>query len=169
RHVLGWEELRPVIAACDLDRLSAATGVAVPLIEEVAHLYARGPSLLWLGQGLQRQLTGGNVMRACALLPAVTGNLSKPGAGFLYLNGNMEQRRLDEAYLTGARLSASTPPAISHMDFAEALEDPQRSRALFVWNMNPLASCPKQERLRRALGREDLLTIALDLFPTDST
>ena len=26
-------------------------------------------------------------MRACALLPAVTGNLGKPGAGFLYLNG----------------------------------------------------------------------------------
>ena len=25
-------------------------------------------------------------MRACSLLPAVTGNLGKPGAGFLYLN-----------------------------------------------------------------------------------
>jgi anaerobic selenocysteine-containing dehydrogenase len=32
-----------------------------------------------------------------------------------------------------------------------------------------LASCPQQERLRRALRREDLLTIALDLFSTDTT
>jgi anaerobic selenocysteine-containing dehydrogenase len=55
------------------------------------------------------------------------------------------------------------------MDFAAALEDPARARALFVWNMNPLASCPQQARLRRALQREDLLTIALDLFPTDTT
>src|SRR6202012_3245134 len=118
RHVLGWEELRPVIAACDLDRLSAATGVAVPLIEEVAHLYARGPSLLWLGQGLQRQVTGGNVMRACALLPALTGNLCKPGAGFLYLNGNLSQRKMDEAYLAAPHLAkapAGAAPAVSHM------------------------------------------------------
>src|SRR5208282_4173912 len=39
---------------------------------------------------------------------------------------------------------------------------------LFVWNMNPLASCPQQARLRRALEREDLLTVVLDLFPTDT-
>jgi anaerobic selenocysteine-containing dehydrogenase len=35
--------------------------------------------------------------------------------------------------------------------------------------MNPLASCPQQARLRRALEREELLTVALDLFPTDTT
>jgi anaerobic selenocysteine-containing dehydrogenase len=178
RHVLGWEELRPVVAASSLDRLSAATGVAVPLIEEVAHLYARGPSLLWLGQGLQRQTTGGNVMRACALLPALTGNLCRPGAGFLYLNGNLSQRGMNEGYLSGAHFvdarkdepgMGGAAPALSHMDLADVLEDRQRSRALFVWNMNPLGSCPNQARLRRALERDDLLTIAVDLFPTHST
>jgi anaerobic selenocysteine-containing dehydrogenase len=181
RYVEGWEELEPVIAACDLHRLAGETGVPVRLIEEVAQLYARGPSLLWLGQGLQRQTTGGNVMRACVLLPALTGNLRKPGAGFLYLNGNLAQRGMDEAYLSGAHLAdareegaapvvaAIAPPAVSHMDFADALEDRQRSRALFIWNMNPLGSCPNQARLRRALQRDDLLTVAVDLFPTDST
>jgi anaerobic selenocysteine-containing dehydrogenase len=168
-HVQGWEELEPAIAACDLGKLSALTGVRAALTEQVAHLYAAGPSLLWLGQGLQRQTTGGNVMRACALLPAISGNLCKPGAGFLYLNGNLRQRGMDEEYLTGARLALAVPPAVSHMDFAEVLQDSARSRALFVWNMNPLASCPQQARLRRALEREDLLTVALDLFPTDTT
>jgi anaerobic selenocysteine-containing dehydrogenase len=168
-HAKGWEELAPEVAAQDLTRLSAATGVPAAGIEQAAHWYARGPSLLWLGQGLQRQATGGNVMRACALLPAVTGNLCKPGAGFLYLNGNLAQRRLDEAYLTGAHLLAAPPSAISHMDLVEALEDAQRAQALFVWNMNPLASCPQQARLRRALEREDLFTVALELFPTDTT
>jgi len=168
-HVLGWEELAPAIAACDPAELGAITGVPAALTEEVARLYAAGPSLLWLGQGLQRQTTGGNVMRACAVLPAVTGNLCKPGAGFLYLNGNLRQRGMDEAYLTAAHLAAAPAPAVSHMDFADVLEDPARSRALFVWNMNPIASCPQQTRLRRALEREDLLTVALDLFPTDTT
>ena len=169
-HVLGWEELESRLAHCDPAWGSAVTGVPAALIEEAAILYARGPSLLWLGQGLQRQATGGNVMRACALLPAVTGNLGKPGAGFLYLNGTLRERRLDEDYLTGAHLAASGGVAsISHMDLAGALEDPTRSRAFIVWNMNPLASCPQQSRLRRALQREDLLTVTLDLFPTDTT
>ncbi len=168
-HVHGFEELEATIAACGLKELAALTGVPAALIEKVAHLYATGPSLLWLGQGLQRQTTGGNVMRSCALLPALTGNLCKPGAGLLYLNGNLRQRGIDEEYLTGAHLAAASVPAVSHMDFAEVLQDPARSSALFVWNMNPLASCPQQARLRRALEREDLLTVALDLFPTDTT
>ncbi len=169
-HVLGWEELEPLLDGCDPAWGAAVTGVPAALIEEVAVLYARGPSLLWLGQGLQRQTTGGNVMRACGLLPAVTGNLCKPGAGFLYLNGNLRQRRMDEEYLSGAHLApAGGARSVSHMDFAAALEDPARSQALFVWNMNPLASCPQQARLRRALQREDLLTVALDLFATDTT
>jgi anaerobic selenocysteine-containing dehydrogenase len=169
-HVLGWEELEPLLGAYDPAWGAAATGVPAALIEEAAILYGRGPSLLWLGQGLQRQTTGGNVMRACGLLPAVTGNLCKPGTGFLYLNGNLRQRRIDEEYLNGVHLAPSGGlPAISHMDLAAALEDPARSQALFVWNMNPMASCPQQQRLGRALRRDDLLTIALDLFPTDST
>lgn len=169
-HVLGWDELQPLLDACDPAWGAAVTGVPAALIEEVAVLYARGPSLLWLGQGLQRQATGGNVMRACGLLPAVTGNLCKPGAGFLYLNGNLKQRCMDEDYLAGTHLApAGGLPSVSHMDFAAALEDPARSQALFVWNMNPLASCPQQARLRRAMQREDLLSIVSDLFATDTT
>ncbi|MGA2341660.1 MAG: molybdopterin-dependent oxidoreductase [Steroidobacteraceae bacterium] len=168
-RVKGWDELASQVAALDLAEQSAVTGVPAARIEQAAHLYAPGPSLLWLGQGLQRQLTGGNVMRACALLPALTGNLGKPGAGLLYLNGNLGQRRIDEAYLSGAHLASAPPPAVSHMDLVEALEDARRSQALIVWNMNPLASCPRQAQLRSALEREDLFTVALDLFPTDTT
>jgi anaerobic selenocysteine-containing dehydrogenase len=169
-HVLGWTELEPLVAQFDLPACVAATGVPAALIEKVAILYARGPSLLWLGQGLQRQTHGGNVMRACAALPALSGNIGKPGAGFLYLNWNMRQRGIDEEYLAAPHLCVGgSRPSISHMDLAETLEDPARASALFVWNMNPLASCPNQARLRRALQRENLLTVVLDLFATDTT
>jgi anaerobic selenocysteine-containing dehydrogenase len=170
-HTVGWEELEPLLADCTPAWGEATTGVPALLIEEAAHLYGRGPSLLWLGLGGQRQRTGGNVIRACALLPAVTGNLGKPGAGFLYLNWNWNApyRYLDDAYLTAPYLAAGPLPLISHMDLTACLEDPRRSQALVCWNMNIAASSPQQGRLRRALGREDLFTVVLELFPTDTT
>jgi anaerobic selenocysteine-containing dehydrogenase len=111
------------------------------------------------------------VIRACALLPAVTGNLGKPGAGFLYLNWNFNApyRYLDDAYLTASHLAPSPPPRLSHMDLAACLEAPQRTQALVCWNINIAASNPEQARLRRALTREDLFTVVVELFPTDTT
>jgi anaerobic selenocysteine-containing dehydrogenase len=167
-HTIGWDALETVVAACTPAWGQDVTGVPAQLIEEAARIYGSGPSLLWLGQGLQRQRTGGNVVRACALLPAVTGNLGKPGAGFLYLNGT-ESRRIDEDYLAAAHLGQDAPAPISHMDLAAALEDRERSEALFCWNINIAASNPDQARLHAALRREDLLTVAVDLFPTDTT
>jgi anaerobic selenocysteine-containing dehydrogenase len=70
------------------------------------------------------------VIRACALLPAVTGNLGKPGAGFLHLNWNWNApcRYLDDAYLTAPHLAAGPLPLISHMDLATCIE-PASARA----------------------------------------
>jgi anaerobic selenocysteine-containing dehydrogenase len=165
-HTVGWEEVEPLLDSCTPTWGEATTGVRGELIEHAAHLYGSGPSLLWLGQGLQRQPTGGNVMRACALLPAATGNLGKPGAGFLYLNW-FNARGIDEAYLTAAHLSRGVPP-ISHMDLADCLADPARAQALITWNINVAASGPRQQQLRQALRREDLFTIVVDLFQTDT-
>src|SRR4030095_11795452 len=109
-HTVGWEELEAVLWGWTPVWGEAVTGVPAHLIEEAARLYGRGPSLLWLGQSLQRQPRGGNVMRACGLLPAVTGNLGKPGAGFLYLNG-FGERRLDLEYLVAPHLAADIPPS----------------------------------------------------------
>ena len=167
-HTVGWDELEPLLADCTPAWGESVTGVPAALIEEAARRYGRGPSLLWLGQGLQRQRTGGNVVRACALLPAVTGNLARPGTGFLYLNG-AQSRGIDEDYLAGAHLGAAAPAPISHMDLVDCLEDPDRSRGLFCWNINIAASNPQQGRLHAALAREDLFTVAVDLFPTDTT
>ena len=167
-HTVGWDELKPLLAACTPEWGEEVTGVPAALIEAAAELYGRGPSLLWLGQGFQRQRTGGNVIRACALLPAVTGNVGKPGTGFLYLNGT-ESRGIDEDYLAAPHLAARAPDPISHMDLVGCLEDPIRSQALFCWNINIAASNPEQARLHDALRREDLLMVAIDLFLTDTT
>ena len=166
-HALGWEELRPIAEACTPQWTQDRTGISSAEIERAAHIYGAGPSLLWIGQGLQRQPTGGNTVRSIATLPAVTGNLGRRGSGFLYLNG-FASRGVDEADLSGESAYPDVPPPISHMDLVEHLQDPARSRALVCWNVNPAASCPDQLRLRRALGREDLFTVVADIFPTDT-
>jgi anaerobic selenocysteine-containing dehydrogenase len=166
-HTVGWEEIEPLVEASTPRRTEEVSGVPGAAIEAAARHYATGPSLLWLGQGLQRQPRGGNVMRACAVLPAVTGNLGKPGAGICYLNGD-GPRNIDGDYVGAEHLKRAPASSISHMDLADALADPERARAFFCWNMNVAASAPRQRELREALAREDLFTVVVDLFQTDT-
>jgi anaerobic selenocysteine-containing dehydrogenase len=166
-HTVGFDELEPLLDGCTPDWGERVTGVPAERIERAARAYGAGPSLLWLGQGFQRQPRGGNAVRAVAMLAALSGNLGRPGTGFLYLNGTAS-RKVDGDYLTAPELARTSPQAVSHMDLAARLEDARASRALFCWNINIAASNPEQLRLRRALAREDLFTVVVDLFATDT-
>jgi anaerobic selenocysteine-containing dehydrogenase len=167
-HCRGWDELEPLLEPCTPAWGAAVTGVAAADIELAARWYGAGPSLLWIGQGFQRQPRGGNAVRAVGQLAALTGNLGRPGTGLLYLNGT-GSRGLDYEYVAGGGIEDRSPAPISHMELVDWLERPDRSRALFCWNINIAASNPEQARLRRALEREDLFTVAIDLFETDTT
>lgn len=167
-YTVGWTEVLPLLPECTPMWGESVTGVPAALIEEAAIIYGQGPSLLWLGQGLQRQPKGGNVFRACSLLPAATGNIGKPGTGFLYLNG-AGTRNVDGDYIIAPHLNQGEPQSISHMDLAARLEDSEATQALICWNNNIVASSPQQARLRKALEREDLFTVSVELFATDTT
>ena len=167
-HAVGWDELEPVVDRCTPAWAAPITGLQSAQIEEAARLYGRGPSLLWLGQGLQRQPTGGNVFRAVGLLPAATGNFAKPGAGFLYLNGSA-RRGIDSDYLEAPHLRQGEARKVSHMDLVATLSDPTKAHALVTWNINIAASNPDQARLHRVLRDERLFHVAIDPFPTDTT
>lgn len=86
----------------------------------------------------------------------------------MYMNG-LGGRGVDVATLTAPELARSQPVSISHMDLAPTLEDPERAKILVNWNNNPVASSPEQRRLRRALARDDLFHVAVELFHTDTT
>ncbi|SDT56169.1 molybdopterin-containing oxidoreductase family protein [Bradyrhizobium canariense] len=166
-HAVGWPSIEAQLDACTPEWGEAETGVPADLIRQAAEIYGKGPSLLWLGQGLQRQPFGGNVFRACVLLPVATGNMMKPGTGLLYMNG-FGFRGVDMGWMTGGEIAPGGSPAISHMDLHEALADPERSSVFFTWNCNPAASSPNQNKLVDALKREDLFHVAIDIFPTDT-
>lgn len=167
-HTLGYEDIAPVIARSTPEWGESVTGVPAPDIEKAAAWYGAGPALLWCGQALQRQPTGGNVMRAVGLLPALTGNVGKPGSGFYYLNATPAMAGLDLGWLAGAALAPPGARRLSHMHLAERLAASDEFRVLFSWNTNPLASAPAQTRLREALAREDLFVVVSDVFMTDT-
>jgi anaerobic selenocysteine-containing dehydrogenase len=167
-HTTGAREVLPLIEQATASWCATQTGVPAEQVERAARLYGAGPALLWAGQGLQRQPRGGNIMRAIGLLPALTGNIGRPGAGFYYLNDTPAIAGLDLERMAGAHLARRAPARISHMVFARELERTDRFRGLWVWNTNPLASAPRQSALRAAFAREDLFTVVIDCFQTDS-
>lgn len=167
-NVIGWDEVADAVEAATLERTAELTGLAPDLIERAALAYAKGPSLMWLGQGMQRQKMGGNAFRACAMLWAATGNAGKPGAGISFLNG-AGARGVKTGFVSSPQLATSSPPAVSHMDLADTLLDEGKSSAIICWNNNIMASSPEQNRLRDGLSREDLFTVCIELFETDTT
>ncbi len=166
-HAIGWGEVEPLIDSFTLPQASEITGVSTDDIIAAARLYGRGPSLLWLGQGLQRQKLGGNIFRAVGLLPAASGNIGKPGAGFYYLNGG-GRKGLDGDDIEGTALRRNSKRVVSHMDLVSCLQDPASARGLFTWNINIAASNPQQRELHQALRRADLFHVAIDPFSTDT-
>lgn len=167
---IGFEELEESINAATSERTALLTGLSVDDIEMVGKIYAKGPSMIWLGQGLQRQPRGGNVFRAIATLCVATGNISKPGTGFCYMNGR-DIRGIDVNTIVPDDLKTigPSPDSISHMDLADALLDKGRTKVFFAWNNNIMASSPEQKKLRQGLAREDLFTVCVELFHTDTT
>jgi len=167
-HVHGADEIADVLDKCAPEWGELQSGVPAADIIRAAELYCAGPALLWAGQGLQRQPTGGNVMRAVGLLPALTGNVGKPGAGFYYLNDTADIAGVDGEWLGGDALSKRDRTSVSHMDLAPRLAGNDEFKALISWNTNPLASAPRQDELRAAFAREDLFTVVVDCFMTDT-
>ena len=165
---IGYEEIEENIQISTPEWGEKMTGVPADIIQETANIYGDGPSLLWCGQGLQRQRRGGNIMRAIGLLPALTGNIGKPGTGFYYLNITPAVAGLDFDWLKGVEENSQKGLTISHMELANELGDPEKFKVFFSWNTNPLASAPEQSMLRQNLKREDLFTVVCDLFMTDT-
>ena len=164
---IGWEQLRQHIEHCTPDWGERHTGVPAAAIVEAARRYAGGPLIALDGAGIPTATQGRQRDARLCDVARDHRQYRQTGAGFLYLNG-LNQRNIDDQYLLGSHLNKS-PNSISHMDLAAALENPERASALFCWNVNNVASSPEQTRLRKALQRDDLLTVVVDVFPTDTS
>jgi len=86
-NVLGFGDYAKLVAEYDPARVAEITGLPVATIEEIAALFgSTRPATIVPGFGMQRYTNSGQTMRAMLALVAITGNLGKPGAGWMYAN-----------------------------------------------------------------------------------
>ena len=103
------------------------------------------------------------------MLPALTGNIGKPGAGFYYLNDTLAIAGRVGAVPINRKLQEQRQHnTVSQMDMPSLLQNSSAIRSFLVWNCNPLASNPDQTSTRKGLAREDLFTVVIDCFMTDT-
>jgi anaerobic selenocysteine-containing dehydrogenase len=87
RHVLGYEAFAEAVADFTPERAAEITDVPVEYIERLAEYFGTiRPVTISPGFGMQRFTNSGQTMRALLAILAITGNIGKPGAGWVYAN-----------------------------------------------------------------------------------
>ena len=102
-------------------------------------------------------------------LQALTGNHGRLGAGVFAKPGHAFPR--DTNRLQRPDLAPDGTRTINIVDVSRLLLDDTLDppiRAVFIYNHNPVATHPDQNRMRRALAREDVFVAGADVVMTDS-
>ena len=164
RHTTGYESLAERVRGVSLDAVERVTGVPRDRVISLARLYHENrPGLLHIGVGLQRNVNGGEMVGAVAMLAALTGQIGVRGGGVLY--ANYDWRLNDISY---GHLRSDGPRMYNMVKLGRYLTEDDHLKALYVYNQNPAATCPNQRLVRRGLAREDLFVVVHDLFLTDT-
>jgi anaerobic selenocysteine-containing dehydrogenase len=170
RHTTGAAELRARAAEWTPGRVADTTGLGVAEVEWLAHEYATTrPTAIRLNYGLNRHAGGGMAVRTIACLPAVVGDWRHPGGGILLSTSGAFP--VAEAALQRPDLVPPGTRTLNMSQLGRILTDPRLTppvKALFVYNSNPAAVAPEQEKVRAGLARDDLFTVVHDLFQTDT-
>ncbi len=174
RHTVGWEALRErALHEWSVQRAAAETGIDEGTIEALALEYARTrPAFIRLNYGMQRHAGGGMAVRVVSLLPAVTGAWRDVGGGAtLSTSGAF---KANGAALEKPEWIPAGTRTINMIKLGDALTRPDAGvggppvQALVVYNSNPAAVAPDLGRVRQGLLREDLFTVVLEHFRTDT-
>ena len=168
-RTVGWEAFRQRILDCPPARAAALTGLPADAIVELGRrLAATRPTGIRIGIGMQRHGGGGMAVRAITCIPGVTGDWRYPGGGVFYDTRGFFG--LNWAALWPDDLKPRPMRALDAKRLGESLlelDDPP-VQALFVYGSNPAASVPNQAKVLRGLAREDLFTVVVEHFLTDT-
>ena len=171
-HTVGIDQLRERAREYSPERVSSITGIPAETIVSLGERYARSKAaFIRVNYGLQRHAGGGMAVRTIACLPALTGHWRRPGGGVQLsssANFAFDKRALERPDFS--------PPVrtINMIRLGEALTSPNGGvggppvRAMIVYNSNPAAVAPDRNPVLRGMAREDLFTVVLEHFQTDT-
>jgi anaerobic selenocysteine-containing dehydrogenase len=168
-RVLGYDDYMaaarawPVAAAAEICRVPAEN------IRKLARLMAEAdPLVIAPGNGLERGMNGGSAIRVAIALPALMGKLNATSGIVL---GARNAFPKTPAKLTRSDLIPPGTRTFNILDVGRHLErddiDPP-VRAVFIYNHNPIVVHPDQARMQRALKREEIFLVGIEIAMTES-
>ena len=174
QHTLGWDALRERALQWPPERAAQVCGVPVQQIVDLARAYGTTqPAAIRLNYGMQRVRGGGNAVRAVACLPALVGAWRHRAGGLLLsASGHFPVNRA--ALHRPDLLAGRTPRTINMSTIGNDLlreSSPTfgpKIEALVVYNSNPVAVAPESGKVVQGFAREDLFTVVLEHFQTDT-
>jgi anaerobic selenocysteine-containing dehydrogenase len=177
RHTLGFEQLKQRASEWPPQRTAEVCGISETEIVELARLYGQSakngdPVAIRANYGLQRVRGGGMAVRNIACLPALIGAWRHPAGGIqLSSSGSFP---INRAALQRPDLLKEKPRTINMSTIGADLLRPSspsfgpQVEAVIVYNSNPLAIAPDSSQVEQGFAREDLFTVVLEHFQTDT-
>lgn len=170
-HANGYDDLLALLDGFPLERCAELTGLRAEQIESLGRDFATTrPALLRLGVGAQRHAGAIEAYRTIACIPALTGAWRDRGGGCSYIP-TATAGAVSSAALQRPQLRSGDARTVNMSQLGEALTDPALEppvAAMVVWNSNPAQIAPDQEKVLRGLRRDDLFTVVLEQFMTDT-
>jgi anaerobic selenocysteine-containing dehydrogenase len=178
QHTLGFAQLKDRVAEWTPERTAETCGITVEEVVNLAREYGqtamRGePVAIRMNYGLQRVRGGGMAVRNIACLPALIGAWRHPAGGVqLSTSGSFPANKL--ALQRPDLLQGRLPRTINMNTIGDDLltnaspEFGPQIEAVIVYNANPVAIAPDSSKVQRGFEREDLFTVVLEHFQTDT-
>ena len=173
QYTIGFEDLQKHVQQYDPATVAEICDLEETEIVKLAQEYANAqPSLIRTLIGMEHNINGGDANRAVSMLPALTGAWRHRGGGLLHFTYELAGEALNWERIDMYRdLSKKETRTINMVQLGKALNkgvtDPP-IHSLFVYNANPIVTIPNQNLIREGLEREDLFTVVLEHFITDT-
>ena len=137
------------------ERVAEVCGLSCEQFHEMVSWYMAAKRVaVSVGNGIERGRSGGSGLRAAMALQALTGNFGRLGAGVFAKPGFAFPKTTDK--LQRPDLIPEGTRTFNIVDVPKLMLDDTLDppiAATFIYNHNPVATHPDQNRVRRALGR----------------
>ena len=168
-HTVGWEAFRQRILEFPPSRVAAITGLPVESIVELGRqLAATRPTGIRIGIGIQRHGGGGMAVRTISCMPGVTGDWRHAGGGVCYDTRGFYGLNWPALWRDDLRIRPARALQMTRLGEGLLEIDDPPVQALIVYASNPMASVSHQTKVRRGLSRDDLFTVVVEHFMTDT-
>ena len=178
KYTLGYEELKQRALEWTPARTAETCGITADEVIELARLYGQTArsgegAAIRMNYGLQRVRGGGMAVRNIACLPALVGAWRHRAGGVqLSTSGAFPANRpfLQRPDLLAGRMARTINMTTIGDDLLKEAspEFGPKIEAVIVYNANPLAIAPDSAKVQKGFEREDLFTVVLEHFQTDS-